>query len=316
VNAAIDLSARPHPRGEHRRPFAAMGTTGEIVVVGGSPTLADEGLRRLEWLEARWSRFRPGSDVSALNRAAGSAVAVAPETVLLIDRAVRAAAATDGRYDPTVGRAVIAHGYDRTFAAVGAAAARLEPNPEVDGSWPMIELDRTACTVALAEGTIFDPGGIGKGLAADLVAADLAAEADGVLVNLGGDVRFTGRAPTAEGWVVTVEDPLDPAVELARLALPSGAVATSSVLRRAWQTATGPAHHLIDPRTGRPAATGVVSVTTVAAEGWWAEVQAKSLLLAGPDALDALRPDDGVEALLTLADGTRRATPSMAACLR
>jgi thiamine biosynthesis lipoprotein len=293
-----------------------MGTTGEIVVVGGSPALIDQGLRRLEWLEARWSRFRPGSDVSALNRAAGWGVVVSPETVLLVDRALRAAAATDGRYDPTVGRAVIAHGYDRTFAAVGAAAAGLEPHPEVDGSWPMIEVDRTSCTIALPEGTIFDPGGIGKGLAADLVAADLAAEADGVLVNLGGDVRFAGRAPTDDGWVVTVEDPLDPDAELARLALPAGAVATSSTLRRAWQTAAGSAHHLIDPRTGRPAATGVVSVTAVAAEGWWAEVQAKSLLLAGPDALDTLRPDDGVEALLTLDDGTRRATPSMAACLR
>jgi thiamine biosynthesis lipoprotein len=300
-----------------RRPFEAMGTKGEIVLVGGPDALADHGVRRLDELEARWSRFRPGSDIATLNRASGHPVVVAPETVLLISRALEAAVATEGRYDPTVGRAVVAHGYDRTFAELADHALAVDPRPEVDGSWPLIEVDPVASTVALPEGTVFDPGGIGKGLAADLVATELLADAHGVLVNLGGDVRFAGRAPTDEGWVVSVEDPFDATVEIARLALPHGAVATSSTLRRRWTTAAGPAHHLIDPRTGRPAATGVVAATAVGAEGWWAEVQAKSLLLAGPGALDELADAARtVEALLTLADGTHLATPALEACLR
>ena len=302
------MSAATVQRSVHQTRFHAMGTEAEVQVVDGDPRLADRARTRIEWLEARWSRFRSGSDVTSLNRCAGAWVPVAPETLDLLDHAVVAAAATEGRYDPTVGNAVVAHGYDRTFTQVAEHAGLVEPHPVVDGSWPMIEIDRAGGRACVPEGTTFDPGGIGKGLAADLVVAELGAEADGLLVNLGGDLRMVGTAPDPVGWVVSVEDPFGAVDELGRLAVPHGGVATSSSEKRRWQTAAGPAHHLIDPRTGRPADTGVAAVTVVAAEAWWAEVQATSLFLAGPDGLDQL--DGSVEAALILADGTTAATPA------
>ena len=291
-----------------------MGTAVHVRTVGGSPSVVEQAELRLAALESRWSRFRTGSDISELNRSAGQWVPVAADTILLLERAVAAARATEGRFDPTIGAALIAHGYDRTFAAVAAHAAQLTPTPVIDASWPAIEIDATAGQACLPEETIFDPGGIGKGLAADLVAEELAPQAEGILVNVGGDVRLCGEADDPAGWVLTVEDPFDPSEELTRIALPHGAVATSSKQARRWTTSAGDAHHIIDPTTGRPADGDVAAVTVVASHAWWAEVQATSLFLQGPDCLD--RVDDTIEALLVLDDGTRIATPGMEAVLR
>lgn len=289
--------------------FAAMGTRAEVHVVDGAASLAEVARNRLAWLEALWSRFRTGSEVSALNRAAGSWVPVSPETLLLLDRSVAAAAATDGRYDPTVGAAVAAHGYDRTFAEVADHARTLHPIPAIDAAWPMIETDHHEGIARLPLGTSFDPGGIGKGLAADLVATELAPLAAGLLVNVGGDLRAVGQAPTDDGWVISLEDPFDPSGELGRLSIPEGAVATSTRMRRAWETAAGPVHHLMDPRTGTSARTGVAAATVVAAEAWWAEVQATSMFLLGPRSPLGAAAD--IEALVVADDGTRCCTPGL-----
>lgn len=294
--------------------FAVMGTRAEVQVVDGDPALAVRARRRLEDLEARWSRFRPSSDIATLNRRAGEAVAVAPETLLLLERALAGARATGGRFDPTIAGALVAHGYDRTFVEVAAHTATLRPQPVIDGAWPLIELDHASGTARLPEGTQVDPGGLGKGLAADVVTAELSQGAAGMLVNVGGDLRAVGLAPDPAGWVVTVDDPFEPHRELARLAIPEGAVATSSDRARRWSTATGEAHHIIDPSTGRPAVGEATAVTVIAAEAWWAEVQATSLFLQGPRGLEAL--DDTVEAVIVTHDGARHATGAFAAVLR
>jgi thiamine biosynthesis lipoprotein len=296
------------------RRFSAMGTNVHVRTVGGSPTVVQQAELRLAALEGRWSRFRTGSDISELNRSAGQWVPVGTDTILLLERAVEAARATDGRFDPTVGAALISHGYDRTFAAVAAHACELVPTPVIDASWPAIEIDGAAGMACLPEETVFDPGGIGKGLAADLIAEELAAQVEGILVNVGGDVRLCGEADDPAGWVLTVEDPFDPAEELTRIALPQGAVATSSKQARRWTTSAGDAHHIIDPTTGRPADGDVAAVTVVASHAWWAEVQATSLFLQGPIGIAGV--DDTVEALMVLDDGTRIATPGMEAVLR
>jgi thiamine biosynthesis lipoprotein len=286
-----------------------MGTEAEVHVVDGDPALLLEARAQLDRLEARWSRFRPESDISAISRAAGAWVPVAPETIVLLQHAVVAARATDGRFDPTVGSTLIAHGYDRTFPEVARRAADLDPVPAVDGSWPAIEIDPLAGAARVLPETVLDVGAIGKGLAADLVVRQLAPQAAGVLVNLGGDLRLSGRPPDEEGWVISIDDPFRPGEALGRFALAEGAVATSSRVRRRWGTRCGPAHHIIDPATGRPAQTEVVAVTTVAAEAWWAEVQATSLFLLGPDGL-ASAPGS-VQALLVLADGRTVATDGL-----
>ena len=260
-------------------------------------------------LERRWSRFLDTSEVSALNQHAGYPVIVSADTFELVERSLTAWRLTGGRFDPTVGAALIAHGYDRDFAEIATAVVPVVTRlagaraPPASSSIPVID------AVTLPAGVTFDPGGIGKGLAADLTAAALIhAGAHGALVNLGGDLRALGRPPAPEGWAVTVADPLDPDRELLRLAMPHGAVATSSRLRRRWQTTAGEAHHLIDPATGRPADTDVVAVTVVAGEAWWAEALTKALFLLGPPGLDAL---DDVHAVVVTADGRRHATPDL-----
>ena len=151
-----------------------MGSDAHVVVVGGP---AD--------LEGRWSRFLPDSEISELTRRTGEWVRLSPDTVLLVERALEAWRLTVGRFDPTVLGAVIRAGYDRSFEALDPSRAGGSPltvgaaGIEVDG-------DR----VRLPSGVGFDPGGIGKGLAADLVVAETrAAGAAGACVNLGGDLR-------------------------------------------------------------------------------------------------------------------------------
>lgn len=298
-----------------------MGSDAHLVVVtDGGRADPDEllaaGWARIDDLEARWSRFRPDSEVSALNRHPGAPVVVSADTVTLVEHAVAAWELTGGRFDPTVGAAMAAHGYDRTLSellrgSVPAGTTEPVPAPGLAGT----RLDPGLGTVTLARGVRFDPGGIGKGLAADLVArALLDAGAAGALVNLGGDLRAAGEPPGASGWVVGVDEPLRPDHELARLALPhGGAVATTSRLRRRWRTLAGEAHHLIDPATGRPADTDTVAVTVVADHAWRAEVLAKALFLAGPSELGR-HPD--VHAIVVTADGRRHATPVLEATLR
>ena len=294
--------------------FRAMGTDVHVAVVGAAANLLELAERRIRELERRWSRFLETSEISTLNRNPGRPVVVSADTFELVTRAVAAWRATGGKYDPTVGPALAAHGYDRDFTDV---ARRIAPAATSAGPAPgpaAIDLLTGINTVILPDGVLLDPGGIGKGLAADLTAQLLhAAGADGALVNLGGDLRTLGRAPSADGWAVTVDDPLQPGRELLRLAMPEGAVATSSRLMRRWQTTAGEAHHLIDPTTGRPAQTPVVAVTVVAGEAWWADALTKALFLAGPAGLEEI---DDVHAVVVTADGGRHATRDLQATLR
>ena len=169
----------------------------------------------------------------------------------------------------------------------------------------------SAGTVRLPVGVGFDPGGIGKGLGADLVVDELrAAGAEGVCVNLGGDVRVAGAAPRGDAWRVGIEHDLAPG-PAATIPLLDGAVATSTTTRRVWQTAAGPRHHLLDPATGQPSSTGAVAVSVVAGEGWLAEVLAKVVVLADLPSALRLVTALGAEALVLTSDGRHHATPAL-----
>jgi FAD:protein FMN transferase len=259
-----------------------MGTTAHILVRGSRANeLVEHATRRLGELERMWSRFLPTSEISRANALAGSHVVVSPETLLLVQCSVEGWERTAGSFDPTVLEAVRDAGYDRDFALVAQSAASLRPGatqpaPGCSG----VVCDEQIGTITVPPGCTLDPGGIGKGLAADLVSAELIDRgAHGVLVNVGGDLRVRGEAPNGTSWDVSIEHPLRPADELVRIGLVEGAVATTSRAKRWWQTAAGAAHHIIDPRTGRPATSRHVSVTVVAGEAWWAEVVAKAIFV-------------------------------------
>ena len=160
-----------------------------------------------------------------------------------------------------------------------------------------------ANTVRLPAGTGFDPGGIGKGLAADIVVDELRAEgAVGVCVNLGGDVRVDGEAPTGAAWTIAVDHPgyerPARAIGLAR-----GAVATSTTLRRRWMVDGEVRHHLIDPAPRSPSASDLAFVTVVAGHAWMAEVLAKAVLLHGSPRQFELLAGCGAAALAVDTDG-------------
>jgi thiamine biosynthesis lipoprotein len=254
-----------------------MGSDAHVVVVGPEH-LAARAQARIADLERRWSRFDERSEISALNRHAGDPVVVSAETVELIERALDAWRLTHGWFDPTLLGAVVRAGYDRPFDEIDEATAAGATSALGAGA-PGVEV--VAGTVRLPAGTGFDPGGIGKGLAADIVVDELRAEgADGVCVNLGGDVRVDGAGPAGDAWTIAIEHPGCTAA-VTRVGVRRGAVATSTTLRRRWRAGEASRHHLIDPATGRPSRTALSFATVVTGHGWTAEVLATSLVLRG-----------------------------------
>ena len=284
-----------------------MGTDVHVIVVAEDELVAGElgrrAFERLEQLEARWSRFRPDSELCRLNAAAGRPVVVARITFELLRHALVSWERTAGAFDPTIAPAVVAAGYDRDFRSVKADGPALEhsdvgPAPGCAG----IVLDPIVGSVTLPPGVTLDLGGLAKGFAADTIADELsAAGAMGVCVNLGGDLRVMGTPPRDDAWIVEVEEADDRPV----IALTDGAVATTSRRRRTWRRAGTEYHHVIDPRTGAPAQVPWLAATVIAGRARDAEVLAKAAFLA-PDvagANEALRRG-GATGLLVCGDGT------------
>lgn len=262
--------------------FKAMGTVVHVSTLGPAAGL-NHARRRIEDLEAKWSRFLPDSEISVLNRALGCATPVSSDTMMLIEASLRAASATGGRFDPTVHDAMCRIGYDRTFDDIRPPSQLVAP--EAVPGWAMIEVDAQLKTVRLPLGVRFDPGGIGKGLAADLVAEELVANgAPGVVANVGGDMRALGNSPRDDGWHVAVNEP-QAAAGRCTVRLADGALATSTTARRRWQAGGRVVHHMIDPRTGAPSTSIWQLATALAGSAWWAEAATKPLLLDGPAAL-------------------------------
>ena len=264
--------------------FRAMGTDVEITVVDADPTLLGVAHRRIADLEQRWSRFIDSSDVSRLNRAGGVPTRVSAETLALVMHAQEGFDLTGGRFDALQVRALERLGYTESFERLANVSApelmRPVPVPTRADRVARIEIDANASTARIPAGRGFDPGGIGKGFAADLVAQELRAlGVAGVCVNVGGDVRVAGTAPQGDTWMIAVRDRADDP-PVAYLAVADGAVATTSRSRRRWRGPDGQVHHhIVDPATGSSAVTPVVHATAVASEGWRAEILAKVAFL-------------------------------------
>lgn len=285
--------------------FRAMGCEVAVLRDGGPP----EALAELPaWFEARenaLSRFRSRSALCQLNAQPGMACAVDSILWHALDTALRAAEWSDGLVTPTVGAAVVHAGYDRDFEALRQQPPALRRGPAVPApDWRGVERDFSARTVRLPQGVQLDLGGTVKGAAADALARRLG-EAAGVLVDVGGDLAVRGARKSGEPWPVAVANPLRPGEPLAVLALSKGGVATSGRDFRRW--ATG--HHLIDPRTGAPSTSLVLSATVVADAALTAEVAAKVVLLLGADPGFAWLERHGLGGLVVLEGGAVRTNP-------
>jgi thiamine biosynthesis lipoprotein len=268
--------------------FRAMGCGIALMAVGASPRAFAAGVAdavaHVEAWEQRFSRFRADSELERLNAAAGAPIAVSPEMLALVAQAIDGWRFTGGRFDPLLRQAVVAAGYDRDFAAV-VARETWDAAPGAPVASPAdIALDHAAGTITLPAGAALDLGGIAKGAWVDAIVPHLATMWPGGCVDAGGDLRVWGLAPEGSAWMVAVEHPLQPELDIAVLGLPdlarAAAVATSGRNHRRWATATGDAHHLIDPRTGRPADAAPLTVTVVAPTTAIAEVAAKALFVS------------------------------------
>jgi thiamine biosynthesis lipoprotein len=301
------------PGREHEHRFELFGS--EVRLLIGPPLergLAPPDLAALRLeaflraFHARLTRFDSASELSVMNACSSKRCSVSPLLALAVRAGLWSAERSAGLVDPTLVGELERVGYDRTRAgvepaslaqALTAAPPRRPAGPSPDRRWQSIEVDHLAGLVRRPPGVRFDTGGTGKGLAADLSSARLAGYASHA-IDAGGDIAIGGEDPAPR--LVEIEDPISGG-RVHSVELVHGAVATSGIGTRLWRTASGFAHHLIDPSTGRPAWTGVVQATAVAATALEAETLAKVALLSGPEAGAAALEQDG--GLLVLDDG-------------
>ena len=259
--------------------FRAMGTDVEVL---GYPELllhvADQVQARFLEVEAALSRFRQDSELSRLNRSSGCPFRASPLLQSVLRGALEAARQSGGLFDPTVLNALEAAGYTRSFDDLDGSRGKCRLAGAV--SYRAVEVLSDG-HVVLHGGVRLDLGGYAKGWTVDSV-EELMQSCESWVVNAGGDLLARGTGPTGEGWLVGVQDPFDHSRDVGVLLIADGAVATTSRMRRRWRTDAGPAHHIIDPATGRPADTGLASVTVITSTSAEAEVLAKILFLLGP----------------------------------
>lgn len=256
-----------------------------------SPSEAAKRARAaLERFDARLSRFRPDSELCALNAEPRPAVPVSPLMRGFVRAALWAAERTDGLVDPTLLGAIEDAGYRRSWShatdaslteALAAAPPRRAARPSADQRWRTVRLEGE--TVVRPPGVRLDSGGCGKGLAADAVARLLQSEGQGrFAIDCGGDLHVDVADPHGEPWEIGIEHPVTGEL-VHTVRVRSGGVATSGMGARIWRTPEGGyAHHLLDPATGEPAWTGLIGATALGAGTLEAETLAKAALLAGP----------------------------------
>ncbi len=279
-----------------------MGSTAHLIVGGAHDALADWAVAEVERLEQSWTRFRPDSELCELVARAGAWVSVSPDLLRALTAAGRLWERTAGAFDPTVAVGLEALGYDRTFAAVDRGGASPSARPVAAPGFGAVELDADAGRVRVARGVRLDLGGVGKGLAADLVAEGMILRgAASALVGLGGDIRTAGEVPDG-GWRVPVQDPFEPDMVWSDVVLGTEAVVTSTSLIRRWQRGAQAVHHIVDPITGWPTDTGVAAVVARGASAAWSEGLAKAVMVIGEAGASALLDGTGVEATVFRTD--------------
>lgn len=296
--------------------FHAMGCAMAAFLDTGSPQAARALQQVPAWFE-EWeqalSRFRPDSELNRLNASAGQPVMASETLWEVLEVALQAAAWTGGLVNPEVLTSLERAGYDRSFdllqnprGAGSPAAAFLAGIPGGQfalSGWQRIRLDSPARAITLPEGVRLDFGGIAKGWAARQAMQRLSLFGP-ALVDAGGDLAASGPRADGSPWLVAVDDPLGVQESLAMLALPGCGVATSGIDYHRWLQNGSWKHHIIDPRSGEPAETDLMSVTIIAEQAERAEAAAKAVLIQGSETgLDWLEEQDGLAGLLALQDG-------------
>jgi len=283
---------------------AAFGSRASVIVAGDGPAgdpaqAAALSCRRLLHWHAQFSRFDPASELARLNADPRPTVPASAVMRRLVEAIVEGARLSGGLVDGTLVGEIECAGYTRSldggelplWDALARAPRRRPAAASPLADWRAIRVDHRAGTVTRPPHVRFDSGGIAKGLFADILAAALEHH-DAFAVDCAGDLRVGGAAGLRRA--VAVASPFEDAV-LDTFEMSRGAAATSGIGRRSWLDHAGrPAHHLLDPASGRPAYTGIVQATALAPTAVEAEVRAKAALLGGPAAARAALPHGGL----------------------
>ncbi len=288
--------------------FTALGTSAEVVVLraGALPAALAVVEDELRSIDEACSRFRDDSELTRLNRSAGAPFTPSPLLLEALSVALGAAAQTDGDVDPTVGRSLGALGWDSDFTVVVARRGqtpRLRLVPAA--GWQRIQIDHARGTVRIPANVEIDLGATAKALAADRCARGAhAATGASVLVNLGGDIALAGPAPDG-GWPIRVTDDhrSDATAAGQTIALGTGGLATSSTTVRRWRAGDAEHHHIVEPRTGAPAAEIWRTVSVAAATCVEANTASTAAIVRGERALAWLEAA-GLPARLVRRDGS------------
>jgi thiamine biosynthesis lipoprotein len=300
------------------RSWEALGTTA-LIRVDDPAALQDAAAilsRELAAIDLAASRFRPDSELARVNRGAGRFTPLSPLLWEAIAVALRAAHDTGGAVDPALGEAIRVLGYGRDFSEL-EPGGRDDTDPAQAGrprapaliarrlrGWEQIGLSADPPGVTIPVGMELDLGATAKALCADRAAAAAArATGAGVLVSLGGDIAIAGRAP-AEGWAIHVTDDhrSDPRAPGQTIAIGSGGLATSSTTTRRWRHEGRVMHHILDPRTGAPAAGPYRTVSVAAADCVRANTASTAAIVLGDEA-PAWLNERGLPARLVARDG-------------
>lgn len=302
----------------HRFRAMASEVTVRVIDPQSDPSAAIDAVEGIfRDIERSCSRFDDSSDLMRANARPDEWTHVAPSCFAAIELAYAAYERTQGAFDPRVLRTLTAMGYDRSlnFAAGGVSTAA----NDLPESWAIQpwrpEFDDAGSRVRLG-GTPIDLGGIGKGYAVRCGIEALAGLGRAALVEAGGDLATYGDGPVREdgetrAWRAAVENPSDSDQPIAVLDVSDAAVATSSIKLRNWRAGGRDVHHLIDPRTGQPAASGLRSVTVVADDPAWAEVWTKAAFLQGAADIADFAQGVGIAALWVDDHGTLHTSASV-----
>lgn len=287
--------------------FRALGTYVHLQTTGDLVRAHQRCGEILAAVDEACSRFRPDSDLSRANAAAGTWTEVSPLLVAAVQVAVAVARETDGIIDPGLGRNLIELGYDADFGEVrrrpdSRAVSRALPGC---GAWAQINIGDGA--IRVPRGIALDLGATAKAWASDLVAQSLFEETGAaVLVSLGGDISIAGPEGAPRAWPIEITEHPEgrsETVEPARITLDRGGLATSSSQVRRWRAGGVEQHHLIDPRTGLPARSPWRTVTATGPTCVAANAASAAALILAEDAVGWLA-DRGVAARLVAEDGS------------
>ena len=291
----------------HRLSFRAMG--GEMLAVlegetdSPPPILAEVPNWFEEW-EQTLSRFRPDSELSRLNRTFDQPVKVSDTLWDVFQYALSAETITNGLVTPTVLDAVVEAGYDRSFDFLPRYQNQfVSPILSAVSPLTIVTWDEKSQTICLPFGVRLDFGGVAKGWAAHQTAERLKEYGSSVM-NAAGDVAVSGSLAGGEPWTIGVRNPFEKDTDFETLKLNRCGVATSGRDRRNWNKNGLPHHHIIDPYTGLPAQTDVMTATIVAPTVMEAEAAAKAVLILGSEeGLKWIESDPVLAGIIVLENG-------------